>query len=300
MKDGGAAHAASLPAALSAALACDVAPAPAAEVHGGCINQCFRWETANGPAFVKLAAAERFDMLEAERDGLAELAAAAAVRVPRALGLGACRDGAFLALEWVELGPGSRAAEALLGERLAWQHRTRADRYGLGRDNTIGSTTQPNGWSDDWISFLRDRRLGFQLELAAQQGHGGRLQARGLLLLASLDVFFASYRPAPSLLHGDLWGGNWGVDPEGQPVIYDPAVYYGDREADIAMTRLFGGFGAGFYAAYVATWPLDQAAGTRRDLYNLYHVLNHLNLFGGGYRAQAEGMIDRLLAAAGH
>ena len=260
----------------------------------------FRWETEGDPVFVKLAAADRLGMLEAEREGLDELAAADALRVPQPLSVGRCDEGAFLVLEWVDFGARSPAAEALLGEQLAWQHRTRADRFGLGRDNTIGSTPQPNGWHDDWIAFLREWRLGHQLDLAAARGHDGRLQERGRRLLESLDVFFATYRPSPSLLHGDLWGGNWGVDPAGRPVIFDPAVYYGDREADIAMTRLFGGFGARFYAAYVATWPLDQAAGTRRDLYNLYHVLNHLNLFGGGYRAQAEGMIDRLLAATGH
>jgi len=288
-----------LAAALGGALGRQVADAPATEVHGGCINRCWRWETSAGPVFVKEAPASRLAMLEAERDGLLELRAAAAVRVPEPLALGSCGQAAFLALEWIDFGPVSPASEERLGEQLAFQHRCRADRFGLGRDNTIGSTPQPNAWTDDWVEFLRERRLGFQLALAAGNGHGGRLQERGARLLEVLDVFFATYRPAPSLLHGDLWGGNWGVDSAGQPVIYDPAVYYGDREADIAMTRLFGGFGPRFHSAYVATWPLDQAAGTRRDLYNLYHVLNHLNLLGGSYRAQAESMIDRLLAAAG-
>lgn len=285
-------------AALAAALGCEVAPRPAAAVHGGCINSCWRWETARGPVFVKTAAAARLPMLEAERDGLLELRAAQAVRVPEPLALGAFNGGAQLVLEWIDFGT-SATADARLGEQLARLHRTRADRYGLGRDNTIGSTPQWNDWCEDWVRFLRERRLAFQLDLALKNGHGGRLQERGRRLLEAIGVFFTTYRPAPSLLHGDLWAGNRGVDPAGQPVLYDPAVYYGDREADIAMTRLFGGFGPPFYAAYVAAWPMDQAAGTRRDLYNLYHVLNHLNLFGGGYRAQAEGMIDRLLAAAG-
>jgi len=290
---------ASLAAVLGEALGCRVEPAPAVEVHGGCINRCWRWETASGPVFVKEAPAGRLAMLEAERHGLLELRAAAAIRVPAPLAAGSFEGGVFLALEWIDFGASSPAAEERLGEQLAALHRHRADRYGLDRDNTIGSTPQPNAWDEDWVRFLRERRLGFQLDLAASAGHGGRLQERGRKLLGCLDVFFATYRPAPSLLHGDLWGGNRGVDRAGQPVIYDPAVYYGDREADIAMTRLFGGFGPRFYSAYVGAWPLDQAAGTRRDLYNLYHVLNHLNLFGGSYRAQAEGMIDRLLAAAG-
>lgn len=288
-----------LSAALGDALGCRADPAPAAEVHGGCINSCWRWETSAGPVFVKEAAADRLDMLEAERHGLLELRNARVIRVPEVLACGTFPGGAFLALEWIDFGPGSPAVEERFGVQLAALHRVRADRFGLDRDNTLGSTPQPNRWLDDWVAFLRQRRLGFQLELAAANGHGGRLQDRGRRLLDTLDVFFATYRPAPSLLHGDLWGGNWGTDRSGQPVIYDPAVHYGDREADIAMTRLFGGFGPRFYSAYVATWPLDQAAGTRRDLYNLYHVLNHLNLFGGSYGAQAEAMIDRLLAAAG-
>lgn len=290
---------AALAAALGGALGGRVEPAPAAEVHGGCINRCWRWETSSGPVFVKEAPADRLEMLEAERHGLLELRSAEAIRVPEPLAAGAVEGSAFLALEWIDFGPSTTASDERLGEQLAALHRHRADRYGLDRDNTIGSTPQPNAWGDDWVRFLRERRLGFQLQLAAANGYGDRLQERGQRLLACLEVFFATYRPAPSLLHGDLWGGNRATDTAGQPVIYDPAVYYGDREADIAMTRLFGGFGPRFYSAYVATWPLDQAAGTRRDLYNLYHVLNHLNLFGGSYRAQAEAMIDRLLAAAG-
>jgi protein-ribulosamine 3-kinase len=288
-----------LAAALAGSLGRQVSPEPTGEVHGGCINTCWRWETEAGPVFVKQAAAGSLPMLEAERDGLLELRQAEAVRVPAPLAIGTSDEVAFLALEWIDFGLPSPAIEARFGEQLASLHRHRAARYGFGRDNTIGSTPQPNGWCDDWVRFFRERRLAFQFDLAADNGYAGRLQDRGRRLLEVMDVFFSAYRPAPSLLHGDLWGGNWGVDTAGRPVIYDPAAYYGDREADIAMTRLFGEFGARFYAAYVATWPLDAAAGTRRDLYNLYHVLNHLNLFGGGYRSQAEGMIDKLLAAAG-
>jgi fructosamine-3-kinase len=286
--------------ALAAALGATLRPAPWRPVHGGCIARSYRVETAKGPVFVKLAEAAGLAMLEAERQGLGSLAAAGALRVPAPLAAGQADGRAFLALEWVDLGPGTPAAEARLGAGLAALHRCLAPRFGFARDNYIGSTPQPNREAGDWVAFLRDRRLGFQLELAAANGHGGRLQARGGRLLELLDVFFATYRPRPSLLHGDLWGGNWGVDEHGEPVVFDPAVYHGDREADLAMTRLFGGFGPAFYAAYVREWPLDAAAGTRRDLYDLYHVLNHLNLFGGGYRAQAEGMIDRLLAAIGH
>ncbi len=167
-----------------------------------------------------------------------------------------------------------------------------ASQFGWKRDNTIGSTPQRNGTSSDWVEFFRERRLRTQLDLALRNGFAGRLQERGNVLLDLMGAYFSSYRPVPSLLHGDLWGGNWGVDAAGVPLIFDPAVYYGDREADLAMTRLFGGFGNAFYTAYHSNWPLDQAAGSRRGLYNLYHVLNHANLFGGAY-AGAGAFDDR-------
>ena len=289
-----------LAASLAETLAIDIASQPAGRVQGGCINESFRWETRTGPIFVKVGAVRALGAFEAEAAGLKELARAEAVRVPKVLAAGATAHSAWLALEWIDFGsPGSRA-EALLGEQLAAQHRLMTAEFGWERDNTIGSTPQLNTWSRDWIEFFRERRLREQLALARRNGHGGRLQERGTLLLELMGAFFASYRPVPSLLHGDLWGGNWGADEAGTPLIFDPAVYYGDREADIAMTRLFGGFSNVFYTAYHASWPLDQAAGTRRTLYNLYHVLNHLNLFGGAYAEQAASMIDRLLAELGH
>jgi len=133
-------------------------------------------------------------------------------------------------------------------------------------------------------------------ELAARNGFTGSLQIKGERLMADMDVFFSTYRPQPSLLHGDLWAGNRAFDTAGQAVIFDPAVYYGDHEADIAMSELFGAFGADFYAAYNEAWPLDGGYAVRKILYNLYHILNHANLFGGAYASQAESMIDRLLA----
>ena len=287
-------------AALAAALGRDVAAAPETTVHGGSINDCYRWQTARGPVFVKRAPVMRRELFNAEADGLARLRQAGSLWVPEMLALGSTDDEAFLVLEWLDLVEPDAASEEKFAEALAWQHRNRAQAYGLERDNFIGATPQSNDVSDDWVSFWRERRLLYQLDLAARNGHAGRLQDRGRQLAEVMDVFFASYRPAASLLHGDLWSGNRGALADGTPVVFDPAVYCGDREADIAMTTLFGGFGPRFYSAYAATWPLDQAAGTRRALYNLYHVLNHLNLFGGSYREKAERLIDRLLAAAGH
>ncbi len=287
-------------AALAAALGHGVSGEPESAVHGGSINECLRWQTGRGAIFVKRAPRDRLAMFEAEADGLARLRQAGSLRVPDTLALGHSDDEAFLALEWLDLVAPDAASEEKFAEALAWQHRNRAQAYGLERGNFIGATPQPNDVSDDWVGFWRERRLLYQLDLAEKNGHVGRLQDRGRQLAGVMDVFFASYRPAASLLHGDLWAGNRGALADGTPVVFDPAVYFGDREADIAMTALFGGFGPRFYSAYAATWPLDQAAGTRRALYNLYHVLNHLNLFGGSYREKAEGLIDRLLAAAGH
>ena len=264
---------------------------------GGCINEAWILEGEQGERwFLKLNAAHLLDMFEAEAHGLQELAKGG-LRVPRPLAWGQAAGRAYLVLEYLPLG--GRGDSVALGEGLARQHQVQAPRFGWHRDNTIGATPQPNAWLDDWIAFLRERRLGHQLALAAEQGYRGPLQERGARLLEELEEFFVGYTPQPALLHGDLWSGNVGYTREGEPVIFDPAVYYGDREADLAMTELFGGFPPQFYQAYRAVAPLDPGYAVRRELYNLYHILNHLNLFGSGYLHQAEAMLDRLLAELG-
>ncbi|HSB47993.1 MAG TPA: fructosamine kinase family protein [Burkholderiales bacterium] len=268
-----------------------------AGIGGGCINECYVVRGGGRAWFVKVNVASRADMFAAEADGLAEMARAATVRVPCPLCHGAEESASWLVLEHLELRPGDDRSMRVLGRNLARLHRVTGPRYGWHRDNTIGATPQLNTGSGDWTAFWRSRRLGFQLELAQSRGHGGRLIDSGERLLEALPAFFRGYTPPPSLLHGDLWSGNAGQTPDGEPVIYDPAVYYGDREADLAMTELFGGFLRSFYDAYRTEFPLDAGYETRRHLYNLYHVLNHLNLFGGGYGAQAQRMIDQLLAA---
>jgi fructosamine-3-kinase len=237
-------------------------------------------------------------MFAAEAAGLAEIARTGAVRVPHAVCHGVNAHASWIVLEHLDLRPGDDRSMRKLGSSLARMHRVTGSRYGWHRDNTIGATPQLNGGSDDWIAFWRERRLGFQLRLAAARGHSGRLIATGERLLEVLPSFFRGYTPPPSLLHGDLWSGNAGSTTAGEPVIYDPAVYYGDRETDLAMTELFGGFPRSFHEAYRAECPLDPGYPTRKHLYNLYHVLNHLNLFGGGYGAQAQRMIEELLASA--
>lgn len=262
---------------------------------GGCINQALVVRTATERYFVKLNRPDLADMFLAEADGLRELLAAGALRAPRPIGTGT-NGHAFLVLEYLGLGADRGTSQEQLGQRLAALHRCTQSRFGWRRDNTIGSTPQPNTEHADWVEFWRVCRLNHQLTLAARNGHGRALGARGAQLSERLDDFFTDYRPAPSLLHGDLWSGNYGVLADGEPVIFDPAVYYGDREADLAMTELFGGFAARFYSAYDETWPRDPGYAVRKHLYNLYHVLNHLNLFGGSYLAQAVRLIDGLLS----
>lgn len=270
-------------------------PTPPVALSGGCINTAFRLSDGGQSWFVKTNHADRLAMFEAEAAGLNALAETGTIRVPRALCCGAADGIAFIVIAFVELGRGSRAGWRDAGQQLAALHTHRAERFGWRRDNTIGATPQHNDWHTDWIEFWRDRRLGFQLELAANKGYGGRLQTLGDRLMARFPVLI-DHAPMPSLLHGDLWSGNLAFGRDGAPLIYDPAVYYGDREADLAMTELFGGFDAAFYSAYRATCPLDAGYRVRKRLYNLYHVLNHLNLFGSGYGAQAERMMDQLLA----
>ncbi|HEY6925907.1 MAG TPA: fructosamine kinase family protein [Steroidobacteraceae bacterium] len=288
---------ASLAAAISKDLGASLRPRPAHRATGGSINECYRWESDAGPVFVKVGSAEDHTMFAAEAAGLEELREARAVRVPRVRSVGRMRMHAWLALEWIQFnGTATAAAESALGERLALQHRHTATVFGWHRDNTIGRTPQSNGRSESWVEFFRERRLRYQLDLATRNGYSAQLRPQADELLEKLGGLFTDYRPVASLLHGDLWGGNWGATEAGEPVIFDPAVYYGDREADLAMTYLFSGFGPDFYAAYQAAWGMDAGARTRRDLYNLYHVLNHVNLFGGGYIPQAQAVIRGLLA----
>ncbi len=270
-------------------------PVTAISIGGGCINAGWRVKGPGDSFFIKTNNADRLDMFEAEAAGLRELAATQTVRVPEPLLSGTSGTDAYLILEFIDLGSGGRSAAAALGRQLADLHRNTRPQFGWDRDNTIGSSRQPNAPDDDWISFFSRHRLGFQLELAKTRGRCDRLQDRGHRLLEQIHHLFRSYTPVASLLHGDLWGGNWGADSSGNPVVFDPAVYYGDREADVAMTRLFGGFGQQFYAAYEDAWPLADGAELRFELYNLYHVINHYNLFGSGYLAQAEAIVDRLL-----
>ncbi len=264
-------------------------------IQGGSINRAYKISDGQTHLFVKTNHASLVDMFSAEVAGLEEIRASHTLYAPRYVALGSTENNAFLVLEYLNM-DGHRVNDALFGQQLAAMHQHCHDQFGWWRNNTLGSTPQENDTSADWIGFYRKHRLGYQLKLAGENGFLGQIQRDGERLLADLDVFFSTYQPNPSLLHGDLWSGNYGSLKGGRPVIFDPAVYYGDRETDIAMTELFGGFSQNFYASYQESYPLDSGYQTRKTLYNLYHILNHLNLFGGSYLSQAETMMRSLLA----
>ena len=305
------------PAPLSAWLAdrLGVALAGRSAVGGGCIHSAWCLHLADGRRlFAKTNHAAALPLLEAEAEGLAALAAAAGddgPLIPAPLALGVAGEQAVLVLSWLELGPGRSAGGAgwqRLGAALARLHRRslslacgEGDRpghaFGWPQANFIGSGPQPNGWDADWGRFFVQRRLAPQLERLARalaalwSGPSRCWSGRGSRL--------AEHRPEPALVHGDLWSGNAALTADGRGAIFDPAVYRGDREVDLAMARLFGGFPAAFFSGYEQEWPLPADHRRRIALYNLYHLLNHANLFGGSYRLQCQARIDRLLASPG-
>jgi len=267
----------------------------AKSIAGGDINSAFCLQGTKQRYFVKLNRPQLADMFAAEFAGLQEMAASETIKVPKPIVYGQTPEQSYLVLEFIDFGTNTHSSSRQTGQQLAQLHLKPQAFFGWRRDNTIGSTPQINNKNSNWLDFWREHRLGFQLQLAAKNGYTGKLQTQGLKLCQELDSFF-NEEPKPSLLHGDLWGGNAAVDKQGNPVIFDPACYYGDRETDLAMTELFGGFSADFYSGYAEVYPLQSGYKTRKLLYNLYHILNHLNLFGGGYLRQAESMIAQLLS----
>ncbi|MCX9154594.1 fructosamine kinase family protein [Niveibacterium sp. 24ML] len=244
--------------------------------------------------FVKTTAATGQSRLHCEAKGLGAIAATGTIRTPSVIALGAAEDSAFLVLEYLPMHTPTRDDGPRCAEALAALHACHGDRYGWPEDNYIGTTPQVNAWSDDWPRFFAEQRLAPHLRAAAEKGYRGELQSCGERVLSKIGAFFLERRPQASLIHGDLWAGNLGVMDTGEPVVFDPAAYYGDREADFAMSELFGGLPESFYATYRKRAPLADGYAQRCTLYNLYHMLNHLNLFGAGYLRQAERMAREL------
>jgi fructosamine-3-kinase len=265
-------------------------------IGGGCINQAYLISNNREQYFVKLNRSDLLDMFAAEAKGLSEIAGTETIKVPRVICWGVAGDRSYLVLEYLDLIDNATPQNwNQMGRDLAKMHQRRISpdrQFGWHIDNTIGSTPQINTWEDNWATFFTNHRIGYQLQLA--QSNGGKFP-RATALIAKIPKLLANYRPKPSLVHGDLWSGNASFTTAGVPVIFDPATYWGDREVDVAMAALFGGFPNAFFQGYADVYPLDPDYSTRKILYDLYHILNHHNLFGGNYQGQANNMIDRLL-----
>jgi fructosamine-3-kinase len=281
-------------------------------ISGGCINQVYLVSNVGGASprsnraryFVKLnrfsageaPPTELVTMFETEAKGLLEIAATATIKVPTVICWGVAEDQSYLVLEYLDLIDDPTPDHwNQMGRNLAMLHRCQTSndsKFGWHIDNTIGSIPQINTWETDWATFFANHRIGYQIQLA--ENNGGKFP-KAAKLIAKIPELLANYYPKPSLVHGDLWSGNASFTTDGIPVIFDPATYWGDREVDVAMAALFGGFPNAFYQGYADVYPLDPDYSTRKVLYDLYHILNHYNLFGGNYQGQANSMIDRLL-----
>lgn len=276
----------------------DVCIAKRSPVAGGDINRAYALQLSDGSkVFMKSNSRSNADFFRAESEGLAAIARTGCVRVPQVIAVGADGNDAFLLLEYIESGTAGRASLEELGIGLARMHMADTGafvdggRFGFARDNYIGAGKQINTPRDSWTKFFIECRLIPQFDRAQQ--YFGR-EERKLIdrFLSGLDRHLVE-PDHPSLLHGDLWAGNYMIDWDGHPWLIDPAVYVGHREADLAMTELFGGFGRAFYDAYRDVAGIDPGYADRKDLYNLYHLLNHLNLFGSGYLYSVKAIINR-------
>lgn len=263
-------------------------------ISGGDIHQAWWLQTNRGEFFLKTNHPKAEALFASEALALGVIRASQTIRCPDVISYGNTNHQAWLLMEYIEMQ--AQGDDYLRGQQLAQMHRQTHSQFGWQQTNYIGHTPQLNAWHDSWPTFYAQQHLKPQLELAQQNGASAELIELGYRLIKNIDAFFLTYQPQASLLHGDLWAGNSAFDTQGLPVIFDPASYYGDRETDIAMTELFGGYSDKFYAGYESKWPLDEGYQNRKNLYNLYHVLNHYNLFGGYYAQQAERLLRELTA----
>ncbi|GAB4173911.1 MAG: fructosamine kinase family protein [Wenzhouxiangellaceae bacterium] len=266
-----------------------------APVHGSQSARAWSLDDSRTRCFIKTVAASDKAMLDAERDGLARIAATGAVATPKVIGEGVLGYTAWLALEWLDLHAPDRDGWARLGVQMVQLHGELGEWHGLDRDNFLGATPQLNHPTADWTTFFWNFRLLPQLEALESCGQAIG-QDRRDRLAARLTEDLRGHAPRPSLLHGDFWSGNVGMLASGEMVVYDPAVHYGDHECDLAMAALFGGFEEAFFSAYRAHWPLAPGWQRRRLWYQLYHLLNHAQLFGGHYLRGSLALIDTLIA----
>ncbi|MBY5991544.1 fructosamine kinase family protein [Ferrimonas balearica] len=260
-------------------------------ISGGDIHQAYAIEDDHTRLFVKVNDRPLVALFEQEALALSRLAQSKELRVPEVVHYGSTGDHAFLVLEYLELGSANAAQWFMFGQQLARLHRAQTQaEYGFDEDNFIGTTEQPNRWQRNWGQFFAEQRIGWQLKLAEDKGFQLGPVDRWVEACAGRLL---GHQPPASLLHGDLWRGNLGFC-DGEGVLFDPASYYGDRETDLAMSELFSRFPGDFYKGYDAEWPLDAGYAQRRPIYQLYHLLNHLNLFGGSYLQQCQHQLREL------
>jgi len=263
-------------------------------LSGGCISDAYKITMADGSNyFLKYNPSTSNDMFSKEANGLKELSKANAIRIPDVLSF----DEDYIQLEYIPTGNKKKNFFEEFGRNFAEMHKFTSNSFGFYEDNYIGSNPQKN-FSEEkektsWVNFYFNKRILFQLQLAEQLGNSTEELRKGISKIENkIQEIIGDTQEKPSLLHGDLWRGNYMVDENGNAVLIDPAVYYGHREADLGMTKLFGGFSSEFYRAYNETLPLEDGYEYRENIYKLYHVLNHLNLFGGGYYSQALSLIN--------
>lgn len=261
-------------------------------ISGGCINQCWHIHSQQHDFFIKLNDKSQLNMFKAEAFSLQQLHSTNTLFTPLPLLTGKTEQHSFLIMEHYQLS--NHGTQAELGTQLALLHQHQHQQFGFENNNFIGTNIQYNNWHTDWATFWQTERLLPQLELGRNSGFSKSLLGKGIQLLDHIPSLL-NHNPKASLLHGDLWSGNTAFLNNHKPCIFDPASYYGDHECDLAMTELFGGFSQAFYHAYQQISPLDYGYHTRKHIYNLYHILNHANLFGGGYLRQAESTIIDLL-----
>ena len=264
-----------------------------ASLSGGCISNAYKVTTIDGSNyFLKYNPSISKDMFIKEANGLKELVKADAIRIPEVLSF----EADYILLEYIPTGNKKKNFFDEFGKSFAEMHKFTSDNFGFYEDNYIGSNPQINlpelKEKSSWVDFYFNKRILFQFELAEKLGNSTEELRKGISKLENkIQEIIGESNEKPSLLHGDLWGGNYMVDENGSPVLIDPAVYYGHREADLGMTKLFGGFSSEFYKTYNEVFPLEDGYEYRENIYKLYHVLNHLNLFGGGYYSQALSLI---------
>jgi fructosamine-3-kinase len=263
----------------------------ASSVAGGCIHDSWKIDGGGRCYFLKRNNRSFAEAFYCEDYALKKIRETQTVRVPKTIGTGIIDDQAFLLMEWLEMRSPTATTQEVMGKQLAQLHRQTSEKFGWEHDNFVGRLPQKNQWQDHWCDFWIQNRLQPQWQWAQEKG----------LKLEALDSFIPvvneilkDHHPHPSLLHGDLWGGNMAATTDQTPVIFDPASYYGDRETDLAFSEMFGGFSSGFYKAYEKEFPLAPGYPTRKELYNLYHLLNHYNHFGGAYGSEAVGAVKSL------